>query len=196
MAKRAAIQPVKLTPDQIQAIESAVFGCVLGLMPDTYYLVAVTLDKQSGLWYLQVFVERPTHPDGISLQDCETISRLIDPALDELSTSGKIPAFKDLPYNLEVSSPGLFRILKTPREFTFYQGQTVCVQDVDVAASNKKNTVYINRQMGTLDSVNLETQIITLTLGTGGQAITRPLTAETEISLSPALHLAEPETEI
>ena len=36
--------------------------------------------KEAGDWFLRVYIDRP---DGVSIQDCEKISRLLDPILDE-----------------------------------------------------------------------------------------------------------------
>ncbi len=56
--------------------------------------------------------------DGISLDDCEMISKLVSPMLDvELDSIDS--------YNLEVSSPGVERVLKKPQHFLCSIGQKV-----------------------------------------------------------------------
>ena len=64
---------------------------------------------------LQVFIHRE---GGVSLGDCETVSRLLSVALD---VEDCIP-FR---YTLEVSSPGLDRPLKTARDFTRVIGRRI-----------------------------------------------------------------------
>ncbi len=64
---------------------------------------------------------------GIGLDDCETISRLIEPAIDE-----KDP-IEDA-YYLCVSSPGLDRALKEPADFERYAGKSV---DIKLYASKE-----------------------------------------------------------
>ncbi len=55
-----------------------------------------------------------------SLEDCERMSRALEATLDEV---GLIPDN----YVLEVSSPGISRILSTDREFISFKGFTVIV---------------------------------------------------------------------
>ncbi|RFP56460.1 MAG: ribosome maturation factor RimP [Limnothrix sp. CACIAM 69d] len=55
-----------------------------------------------------------------SLDDCERLSRALEPALDEADA---IPGA----YVLEVSSPGLSEFLETDREFTSFKGFEVTV---------------------------------------------------------------------
>lgn len=68
---------------------------------------------------------------GIGLDDCEKISRLIDPVIDELD-----PITDS--YYLCVSSPGLDRPLKTTNDFKRSIGKTV---DINLyKALDKKKT--------------------------------------------------------
>ena len=62
--------------------------------------------KEGADWFLRIYIDKP---DGISSDDCEAMSRLIDPVLDEhdpISNS----------YYLEVSSVGLERPLKIEKD--------------------------------------------------------------------------------
>lgn len=68
---------------------------------------------------LTVFIDVET---GVDLNTCETFHRAIDPALDELD-----PTF-GAPYTLNVSSPGLDRPFKTPRDFQRNMGKKVEVK--------------------------------------------------------------------
>ena len=61
------------------------------------------------------------HPDGISLDDCEKVSRVISALLD---VEDPLPGH----YNLEVSSPGLDRKLTKAEHFQRFTGATVKVQ--------------------------------------------------------------------
>ena len=85
----------------------------LGLIPvdaeyvkdaDGYKLV-VTIDKEG----------------GVGINDCEAMSRALDPLLDE---GDYIPDV----YTLIVTSPGLGRPLKRPRDFIFAKGREVDVK--------------------------------------------------------------------
>ena len=67
---------------------------------------------------VRVFID---HPDGISLDDCEKVSRVISALLD---VEDPLPGH----YNLEVSSPGLDRKLTKKEHFQRFTGETVKVR--------------------------------------------------------------------
>lgn len=70
-------------------------------------LVDINLRKESGQTVLDVVIDKDS---GVSVDDCARLSRKISLALD---VEDPIP-FK---YYLEVGSPGIFRKLKSKREF-------------------------------------------------------------------------------
>ena len=74
--------------------------------------------KEGGEWYLRIIIDSA---DGISIDQCEQMSRAIDPVLDEREV---IPGT----YMLEVSSAGLERTLKKPEHFARFIGHTVEVR--------------------------------------------------------------------
>lgn len=80
-------------------------------------LVDVEFLKEAGNWYLRVFIDKP---GGISLDDCQAVSKELGKALDERDP---IPQN----YMLEVSSPGLDRPLKKEKDFKRYEGRKVRV---------------------------------------------------------------------
>lgn len=64
---------------------------------------------------MEIYIDKE---EGISLNECELVSRELSPILDE-----KDPIKEN--YFLEVSSPGLDRALKKDRDFVRYQGRDV-----------------------------------------------------------------------
>jgi ribosome maturation factor RimP len=72
-------------------------------------------------------------PGGIGLDDCEKISRLIEPAIDE-----KDP-IKDS-YYLCVSSPGLDRPLKEPADFKRNSGKKIDIKLYSAKIGGKEFT--------------------------------------------------------
>ena len=58
------------------------------------------------------------HEDGITIEDCERMHRAIDPVLDELDPI-------DTAYDLEVSSPGIERELRTDAHIDACIGERV-----------------------------------------------------------------------
>lgn len=80
-----------------------------------FELVDVEYVREGSDWFLRVYADKP---GGITIDDCETISRALDPLLD------KEDFIKDS-YILEVSSPGLGRQLKKDRDFERSIGEEV-----------------------------------------------------------------------
>ena len=58
-------------------------------------------------------------PDGVGIEDCAAISRNVHPRLELIAGLGSA--------TLEVSSPGLDRTLKNPREYSIFKGRRVQV---------------------------------------------------------------------
>lgn len=80
-----------------------------------FELVDVEYVKEGGNWYLRAYIDKP---GGITVDDCEVISRALSDKLDEED-------FIDEAYILEVSSPGLGRPLKKEKDFARSIGQEV-----------------------------------------------------------------------
>ena len=73
-----------------------------------FELVDVEYVKEGSMWYLRAYIDKP---GGITVNDCEAVSRRLSDILDEKD-------FIEDSYVLEVSSPGLGRPLKKKKEFT------------------------------------------------------------------------------
>ena len=74
--------------------------------------------SEGGQWYLRIYIDKE---GGVSIEDCEKISRAVDPVLDE---KDPIPTS----YIFEVSSAGLERALKLPEHFMQFIGSNVEVR--------------------------------------------------------------------
>ena len=74
--------------------------------------------KEAGTWYLRVLLDKE---GGVDIDDCEAVSRAVDPVLDE---KDPIPES----YRFEVCSAGLERQLKRPSDFERYLGEPVLVK--------------------------------------------------------------------
>lgn len=81
-------------------------GCTLW---DVEYL------REAGTWYLRIYIDKQ---GGVSIDDCEAISRALDPVLDE---EDPIPES----YVFEVGSAGAERELKRPSDFEQFIGSEV-----------------------------------------------------------------------
>ncbi len=74
--------------------------------------------KEGSYWYLRVFIDKP---GGVTLDDCEAMSRAINDPLDRLDPI-------DGEYCLEVCSPGVDRELTRPEHFQAFLGAVVTVR--------------------------------------------------------------------
>ena len=71
--------------------------------------------REGGEWFLRLYIDKT---GGVSIQDCEAISRPVSDLLDEADPI-------EGSYTFEVSSAGLERALKKPEHFEACMGQTV-----------------------------------------------------------------------
>jgi len=93
-----------------------------------YDLVEVELVKEHQKWILRVYIDKE---GGVSLDDCEKVSRHLDHILDE---HDPIPQS----YVLEVSSPGAERPLSKKKDFVNFVGRKVLVRTY-VKINGQKN---------------------------------------------------------
>ena len=74
--------------------------------------------REAGEWFLRVYIDKE---GGVSIDDCEAVSRPLSDALDEADPiQGS--------YVLEVSSAGADRALKKPEHFARFLGRPVDVR--------------------------------------------------------------------
>lgn len=95
--------------DQIEAVVAPV------LTSHGLSLVDLEWRREGRRWVLRLFVDKP---GGVGIADCQALSR---EAGDVLDVSGLI----EPSYDLEVSSPGLDRVLKKDRELAWAVGRDV-----------------------------------------------------------------------
>ncbi|MCD8144799.1 MAG: ribosome maturation factor RimP [Oscillospiraceae bacterium] len=74
--------------------------------------------REAGTWFLRIYID---HPDGVTIEQCEAVSRPLSDALDEADPI-------EGSYTLEVSSAGADRALKKPEHFAQYLGTEVEVR--------------------------------------------------------------------
>ena len=103
-----------------------------------FELVDVEYVKEAGNWYLRGYIDKP---GGITVNDCETVSRAFSDKLDEND-------FIEDSYIMEISSPGLDRPLKKQKEFcgilTAYDSNSVTIdEDGTERVFDKKDTALI-----------------------------------------------------
>ena len=80
-----------------------------------FELVDVEYVKEAGTWYLRAYIDKP---GGITVNDCELVSRTFSDILDEKD-------YIEDTYIFEVSSPGLGRPLKKEKDFARSIGEEI-----------------------------------------------------------------------
>ena len=96
--------------------ESKVETWLLPLLEKNQFeLVDVEYVREAGIWYLRAYIDKE---GGITVDDCELVSRAANDILDEQD-------FVEESYIFEVSSPGLGRPLKKEKDFVRSIGEEV-----------------------------------------------------------------------
>ena len=84
-------------------------------------LVDVEYRRESRGWVLRLYLDKE---GGVTLDDCTRISQEVGRSLD-------VEDFIQIPYALEVSSPGLSRPLKSEKDFMKYRHSLIKVKTLD-----------------------------------------------------------------
>ena len=95
-----------------------------------FELVDVEYVKEGGTWYLRAYIDKE---GGITVDDCELVSRKMSQLLDEKD-------FIDESYIFEVSSPGLGRPLKKEKDYKRSMGKEVEIRTY--RAINREKELY------------------------------------------------------
>ncbi|MBQ4066982.1 MAG: ribosome maturation factor RimP [Clostridia bacterium] len=100
--------------------------------------------KEGADMILRITIDKP---EGIDIEDCEKMARAIDPIIDEADPI-------EVSYKMEVSSPGIERVLSRPEHFEACMGEKVEVklyapvdgkkQIVGILSGADEKTVSVN----------------------------------------------------
>lgn len=91
-------------------------------------LVDLEYRREAGQWVLRVFIDCET---GVGLEECQSASHLLGEYLDAEDPISQA-------YNLEISSPGLDRVIKKDKDFERFAGARVKVRMTE-AVNGQKN---------------------------------------------------------
>lgn len=94
-----------------------------------YEVVDIEYSKKSDGMNLIFYID---NENGVNIEDCEKVSKVIDPILDEINPTD------DQTYILSVSSPGIDRPLKTDRDFKRNIGNEISITTFYKIDGNKK----------------------------------------------------------
>ncbi len=103
------------TKDIIKKVEEYVMPII---EQNNYELVETEFVKEGANYYLRLYIDKE---GGFSINDCEIVSRYLEQKLEE-------DDFIDKAYILEVSSPGIDRVLKKDSEYVKYKGRIVDIK--------------------------------------------------------------------
>ena len=109
--------------------------------------------KEAGAWFLRVYIDKE---GGVSIDDCEAVSRPLSDLLDEADPI-------EGSYTFEVSSAGAERPLKRPSDFARFLGSPVTVKLYKGRDGRKEFA-------GVLTGYDPDSGAITVTVG-GGEMV-------------------------
>jgi ribosome maturation factor RimP len=107
---------------------------------DGYELVEVEWVRAGGRWTLRLYVDRA---GGVGIDQCQEVSRTVEPILD-------VEDFIEPAYDLEVSSPGVDRPLRKPKDFDRFAGQRAHVKAYGPVAGTAPGSPGRKHWTGTL----------------------------------------------
>ena len=111
-----------------------------------FELVDVEYVKEGGEWYLRSYIDKE---GGITINDCEAVSRLFNEKLDQEDFIEEI-------YIMEVSSPGLGRPLKKEKDYKRSMGKELEIRTYK--AIDREKEFYGILQAYDDSSVTIETE--------------------------------------
>lgn len=112
-----------------------------------YELVLLEFNSSTRHGMLRLFID---HPEGITLDDCERVSREVSGVLDVEDPISSA-------YRLEVSSPGMDRPLTKPAHFLRFIGEQVKLDLLAPRNGRRRWTGWIRAVPG--DAVQVETEV-------------------------------------
>lgn len=121
--------------------------------------------REAGSWYLRVFIDKE---GGVGIDDCERISRRLDPLLDE---ADPVPDS----YIFEVGSAGAERELKRPGDFERFMGSEIELRLYTPVDGSK---VFVGTLTGYEDGG------VTMTVGKNSMSFTKEQTALVKLHVS------------
>ncbi|MBS0420933.1 MAG: ribosome maturation factor RimP [Proteobacteria bacterium] len=116
---------------------------------------------------VRIFIDQPA---GITVDDCERVSRDVAALLD---VDDPIPTA----YTLEVSSPGFDRVLRTPAHFERFVGERIFVELLAPRAGRKRYTGLLQAVTPVGIEMEVDKQKVEVPFAEMAKARLAPLTA-------------------
>ena len=116
-----------------------------------FELVDVEYVKEGQDYFLRAYIDKP---GGITIDDCVAVSREMNVLLDELD-------YVDGAYTFEVSSPGLGRPLKKPRDYERSMGEEVEIRTYKAMDGSKEFYLFLQAYVDATVTIQSEEEEIT-----------------------------------
>ena len=118
-----------------------------------YELVDVEFVKEAGSWHLRAYIDKP---GGITIDDLTVVNHELSDLLDEND-------FIEESYILEVSSPGLLRPFRKPKDFQRNLGKDVGMKLFSPVTWEEKGKKYSDKEfIGVLKGYDEESAEVTI----------------------------------
>lgn len=102
-------------------------------------VIDTTFNKEHGKYYLRIFIYHPERP--VNHGDCTQLTRLLSQTLDESDLI-------EVPFSLEISSPGVNRKLKNSIEYDIFKGKPVKITLKKPLTPEDKANTYTGTLLG------------------------------------------------
>ncbi len=89
--------------------------------PMSYEVVHLELNPRQKM--LRVFIDHLNRTDGVGIEDCVKVTHALNEPLDQMPEISEM--FGEAGYELEISSPGIDRPLRTERDFEKFKGREI-----------------------------------------------------------------------
>ena len=110
-------------------VSQAVMGLIEPvLIGEGLELVDVEYKKEGKNWVLRIFIDKE---GGVTVADCQKVSHLTGDLIEVEETIAT-------PYSLEVSSPGLDRVLKREKDFLKFKGRKIRLHSLSPIDNRRK----------------------------------------------------------
>jgi ribosome maturation factor RimP len=134
-----------------------------------YELVDVEFAPGPGGGTLRFYIDRPQDMDqGIDAEDCATVSHAL---LDSIEVNDPLPG----DYAIEVSSPGLDRVLRSPEHFARFVDHRVMVELAAPRDGRKRYTGMLRRTDGESIEMDVDNFSVSIRLAEISRARLAPL---------------------
>ncbi|MHB8205086.1 MAG: ribosome maturation factor RimP [Desulfomonilaceae bacterium] len=120
------------------------------LEPDGIELVEVEYLLLGGSWTLRLYIDTP---NGVTIDDCAMVSRQIGALLDMENPI-------DHRYNLEVSSPGINRVIRKLQDFERFSGRQARIKTTHKIDGRKNFSGMLKGTLNTTVLMELENRVV------------------------------------